>query len=535
MSPANLNATGVAGGVTLSWAVVNDPTLKGYSIFSSSSASGAFTLLNSSPITATTYTDNSATVGSTTYYQVTAVDGSSGLSSSPATTSGTALAVTGLQSIDIGATPSGSTTVVAPGTDFNVTAGGPGVAANADGFRYIYQTQTGNFDVKVQVTSITVAGNYSTAGILARSALTTTSPDVYMSASPVNYRFKERSTDAGVNNIVVGPATSFPNAWVRLSRVGNLFTGYYSTDGVNWTVLSSITLALPTTLDLGLAVASNVTTMTTTAQLRNYGNTVVAAPPAAPTNLAATGLTNAIELTWTASTDSTLKGYNVYSSSSLNGTYKLLRSAPVTSTSYTDSAAVTGVTTYYHVTAIDSVSGLESNAASASGVAIASTATPPAAPANLTASGVGGGVILNWSAVSDSTLKGYNVFSSTSASGTYTLLSPSPITATSYTDSTAKPGAITYYKVTSIDGSSGLASTAATASAAALFTNSLTSVDIGASPSGSTTFNAATGSYNVVAGGPGVTGNSDGFRFLYTAETGNFDVEGAGQFPYCCG
>ena len=46
------------------------------------------------------------------------------------------------------------------------------------------------------------------------------------------------------------------------------------TDGLNWITLSSITLALPTTLDLGLAVASNVATMTTTAQLRGYGNTV---------------------------------------------------------------------------------------------------------------------------------------------------------------------------------------------------------------------------------------------------------------------
>ena len=467
-TPGNLTATGISGGVSLSWSAVSDATLAGYDVYSSSSASGPFTLLTASPISATTLTDSTATVGSTTYYQVTAVDASSGLSSAAATASGSALAVIGLQSIDIGATPSGSTTVVTPGTDFNVTAGGPGVAANADGFRYIYQTQTGNFDVKVQVTSLTVAGNFSTAGILARSALTTTSPDVYMSASPVNYRFKERATDGGVNNVVTGPNVAFPNAWVRLTRVGNLFTGYYSTNGTTWTELSSITLALPTTLDLGLAVASNVTTQTTTAQLRGYGNTTTLTPPPAPSSLTATGITNGVSLSWAAVSDATLKGYKVYSSDSSTGTFKLLTSSPITATTYTDSTAVVGVTTYYHVTAVDASSGLESTAATASAIAQAPVVQPPATPTNLTATGITSAVSLSWTAVSDATLKGYNVYSSSSANGAYKLLTSTPITSTTYTDSSAVVGVTTYYHVTAVDASSGLESAAASASAIAL-------------------------------------------------------------------
>jgi fibronectin type 3 domain-containing protein/regulation of enolase protein 1 (concanavalin A-like superfamily) len=429
-APTNLTATGVAGGVTLSWYAVNDPTLAGYDLYSSSSASGPFILLTSSPISATVYTDSTAAIGRVTYYQVTAVDASSGLSSSAASTSGTALAITGLQSVDVGATPTGSTTIVTPGTDFNVTAGGPGVANTVDGFRYIYQTQTGNFDVKVQVLSLTVAGNYSTAGILARDSLDTSSPDVYMSASPVNYRFKERSTEGGVNNIVVGPATTFPNVWVRLTRVGNVFTGYYSNNGTTWTQLSSITLALPTTLDLGLAVASNDTTQTTTAQLRSYGNTAVTAP------------------------------------------------------------------------------------------------TPPATPANFTATGTTDAVTLAWSAVADATLKGYNVYRNSTSGGTYTLLTSNPITATSYTDTSATPGLTYYYEVTAVDASSGLSSVPATANAAATAPiTGLQSIDIGATPSGSTTVVTPNTDYNVTAGGPGIAANEDGFRYVYQSQTGNFDVK----------
>jgi len=175
--------------------------------------------------------------------------------------------------LDIGATPLGSTTVVTPGTDYNVVAGGPGVTGNTDGFRFLFQQQTGDFDMKVQVPSLTVAGNFATAGIMARSTLDSNSPDVYMSASPVNYRFKDRTSIGGSTSVTVGGTTAFPGAWVRLSRVGNVFNGYSSPDGVTWTLVSTITLALPGRLYLGLAVASNVTTSTTSAQLRSFENT----------------------------------------------------------------------------------------------------------------------------------------------------------------------------------------------------------------------------------------------------------------------
>ena len=42
--------------------------------------------------------------------------------------------------------------------------------------------------------------------------------------------------------------------FVRLTRVGNVFTGYYSANGSTWTKMSSVTLALPATIDLGLGV-----------------------------------------------------------------------------------------------------------------------------------------------------------------------------------------------------------------------------------------------------------------------------------------
>ena len=268
-------AAGQTNAVALNWSAVADATLQGYNVYSSRASSGPYALLTSTPITATSYTDLSAAPGAATFYRVTSIDTASGLESTAATASATAIApVTDpLTSLDIGASPAGSTVMNAPGSAYTVTAGGPGVTGNADGFRFLYTSQSGDFDMKLQVASITAAGNFATAGIMARSSLDAGSANVYMSATPSNYRFKDRVTDGDVTAIAAAGSPAYPNVWVRLQRTGDVFNGYYSTDGSNWTLMSTATVTLPAIVDLGLAVASNVTTTTTTAVLQNYGNT----------------------------------------------------------------------------------------------------------------------------------------------------------------------------------------------------------------------------------------------------------------------
>jgi len=177
--------------------------------------------------------------------------------------------VQNLTSVDINASQTGSTTVVNPGTDYDVTAGGPAIYNTADGFRFLYLQQTGNFDVKVRINSISFAGGIDQAGLMARTSLDPSSPEVSVTASPSNgYRFKYRTTQAGAtNSLTTSAPTNYPNVWLRLQRAGTLFTGYFSSDGVNWTSAGSITVALSDPLYLGLASAANVTTSTINVQL----------------------------------------------------------------------------------------------------------------------------------------------------------------------------------------------------------------------------------------------------------------------------
>jgi hypothetical protein len=89
-----------------------------------------------------------------------------------------------------------------------------------------------------------------------------------------------------------------------------------------------------------------------------------ATAPPAPASLTATSGVQPV-LNWTAVSYTPLAGYNVYRATSATGPYAKLTSAPITATTFTDTGAPVGETVYYEVTSVDSSSGQESSAASA--------------------------------------------------------------------------------------------------------------------------------------------------------------------------
>jgi regulation of enolase protein 1 (concanavalin A-like superfamily) len=174
-------------------------------------------------------------------------------------------------SLDINASQPGSTTVINNGTDYDVVAGGPAIYGSTDGFRYLYKQQTGDFDVKVRLNSLTADGQIAQAGLMARQSLDPSSANVFISASPdAGYRFKYRSVFGGQTGNATTGTVAYPNVWVRLKRAGSMFTGYTSADGINWTLIGWTTLSMSDPVYLGMAAAANATTGTTTAQFRGF-------------------------------------------------------------------------------------------------------------------------------------------------------------------------------------------------------------------------------------------------------------------------
>jgi regulation of enolase protein 1 (concanavalin A-like superfamily) len=69
--------------------------------------------------------------------------------------------------------------------------------------------------------------------------------------------FQRRKTAGGTSTSTAGSLVGAPY-WVRISRVGNEFTASVSSDGSNWTVVGMDTIAMGSTIQVGLAVTSHL-------------------------------------------------------------------------------------------------------------------------------------------------------------------------------------------------------------------------------------------------------------------------------------
>jgi peptidoglycan/xylan/chitin deacetylase (PgdA/CDA1 family) len=89
------------------------------------------------------------------------------------------------------------------------------------------------------------------------------------------------------------------------------------------------------------------------------------APPAAPTGLVASARNGSAALSWTASSNPSVVGYDVYRATTSGGPYTKITAASIAQPQYTDTGVTNGVTYYYAVTASDA-SGNESRRSSQS-------------------------------------------------------------------------------------------------------------------------------------------------------------------------
>ena len=153
-----------------------------------------------------------------------------------------------------------------------ITSAGSNIGGTSDQFNFDYAQQTGNFDVSVCLAGLGLSDLWAQAGLMARASLDPGSPFTATLATPgMNGEFfADRAITNGTAVTTGNFPVNYPHTWLRLNRVGNVFTGFGSYDGTNWTQLGSVTLALPSQIFLGLAVASHNAAQTTTARFVNY-------------------------------------------------------------------------------------------------------------------------------------------------------------------------------------------------------------------------------------------------------------------------
>jgi hypothetical protein len=199
--------------------------------------------------------------------------------------SGTVAGLTGFDVNPAITGPPGENYSFGPG-QFIITGGGPDIAGVADGFRFVYTTRTGDFDIMTRVPYMDTIRFVSKAGFDARISLDPFSPMVVASFNPgpmaegssTLRQFSEgnvRNTwNVGTSGWGNNRRMFHPDVWLRLRRAGNTFLRYSSTDGVHWAFdgQTSPNTIFPPTIYVGLAVSAVRNLFAESAQFENYGN-----------------------------------------------------------------------------------------------------------------------------------------------------------------------------------------------------------------------------------------------------------------------
>jgi hypothetical protein len=168
----------------------------------------------------------------------------------------------------------------------DITAGGADIWGAKDEFSFTYVERTGDFDIISRIESLTAANLYTKAGLMARENLTAGSRHIYFQVfsdnSPRNknnggFEFQFRLVKDSVMKAIYPKSFTgtpefpvvFPNTWLRLQRIKNVFTGYYSPDGKTWKPYTTYALELPDKIYLGLAVTSHNIDKSSSARFRD--------------------------------------------------------------------------------------------------------------------------------------------------------------------------------------------------------------------------------------------------------------------------
>ncbi|HEY6212964.1 MAG TPA: hypothetical protein VIW45_11800, partial [Vicinamibacterales bacterium] len=110
-----------------------------------------------------------------------------------------------------------------------------------------------------------VANTYAWAksGVMFRATLDADSAHAFMAITPAKGAAFQRRLTTGGTSVNTSGTLAAPPRWLRLDRVGDSFSAYESVDGATWMLVGTDTIAMPSTLYVGLAVASHDNTKTT--------------------------------------------------------------------------------------------------------------------------------------------------------------------------------------------------------------------------------------------------------------------------------
>jgi regulation of enolase protein 1 (concanavalin A-like superfamily) len=145
---------------------------------------------------------------------------------------------------------------MASGNVFTVKGSGGDIWMDDDQFHFVYQPWSGNGELVARLTGLEDTNPWAKAGIMFRQYLGSSAANAFiMLTRDHGSGFQARTDIFGQTSYIEGPVIS--PTWLRLRREGDLFSGFVSADGVNWTFVGSENIPMWSPMLVGLAVTSH--------------------------------------------------------------------------------------------------------------------------------------------------------------------------------------------------------------------------------------------------------------------------------------
>ena len=164
---------------------------------------------------------------------------------------------------DVGSVPFPGAASYQNGT-FTVTGSGADIWGSADAFHYATTSLNGDGTIIARVAAVQNVDAWTKAGVMIRETQTAGSAHAFMLVSAgKGVAFQRRDVTNGTSVSTAGSASTAPR-WIRLTRSGNTFTAYESSDGSSWTQVGADTIPMAQMVYVGLAVTSHTTSAAAT-------------------------------------------------------------------------------------------------------------------------------------------------------------------------------------------------------------------------------------------------------------------------------
>jgi RHS repeat-associated protein len=187
---------------------------------------------------------------------------------------------------DVGQPGMAGSATYANGT-FTINASGQVISSTSDQMHFVYQPLSGDGTIVARVLTLT-GGGVSQAGVMIRETLDTSSTNAYTQSYQARAYFSDRASSGGSTSWSSAISAPLPY-WLKAVRSGSTFSGYASSDGVNWVqVGTSQTITMAANVYIGLAVSSDSNTVLETATFDNVSVSSTASPAPVITSLSAT-------------------------------------------------------------------------------------------------------------------------------------------------------------------------------------------------------------------------------------------------------